>query len=305
MKRYWIYIWGITFLFAACNSNRQKQRQNDTPSSGTIYISVDESFKPVIEQEIEVYHSSYPETNIVASYKSEADCFRDLQKDSTRMIIVARGLTKDETSYYEGKLYFQPQFSIMAYDAVAVIVNIHNPDSVFTLADLKNILSGKKNIMAVMDGRNATSTVRYLKDSLLKGGNFGSNVVAAKGSKAVVDVISKDEHAIGLVGLSWVGDVYEPEQQANLKKIRLGLVECTTCEEKDMYAKPSQATITYAQYPLTRPLYYILKENATALGTGFTNFMTMERGQLIFRRACLVPNKMSFNQRFSKIKEQE
>ena len=49
---------------------------------------------------------------------------------------------------------------------------------------IKNILEGKENITAIMDGKNATSTVRYLQDSVLRGSTFGKNVVAANGSEA-------------------------------------------------------------------------------------------------------------------------
>jgi phosphate transport system substrate-binding protein len=44
-------------------------------------------------------------------------------------------------------------------------------------------------------------------------------------------------------------------------------------------------------------VYFILKENAPGLGSGFLNFMSLERGQLIFRRSFLVPAKMSFAKR--------
>jgi phosphate transport system substrate-binding protein len=77
------------------------------------------------------------------------------------------------------------------------------------------------------------------------------------------------------------------------------------CPEKEVFAKPSQSTITYGQYPLARPLCYILKENATGLGTGFMNFMSLERGQLIFRRSFLAPAKMNLSRRSGKIKESE
>ena len=171
--------------------------------------------------------------------------------------------------------------------------------------DLKEILSGKSKRIAVMDGKNATSTVRFLKDSILKGGDFGANVVASKNSEDVIDIVSKNENVVGFVGLSWVGDSYDPKQQENLKKIRLALVECVRCVEKGLFAKPSQATISYAQYPLPRPMYYILKENFAGLGTGFMNFMSLERGQLIFKRALLVPAKMNFKVRSGKIKESD
>ncbi|MEO8173312.1 MAG: phosphate ABC transporter substrate-binding protein, PhoT family, partial [Sediminibacterium sp.] len=108
---------------------------------------------------------------------------------------------------------------------------------------------------------------------------------------------------IGFVGLSWGGDSYDPKQLAYLKKIRTALIECVKCEEKELYAKPTQASLAYGEYPLARPLYYILKENSAGVGTGFMNFMSLERGQLIFRRSFLVPAKMGFNTRKGEIRE--
>ena len=294
---------GLLMFFISCNTNGKKEDTRDTPVKGTIHISVDESFKPVIEEQLRVHHASFPNTKIIASYKSEAACFRDLQSDSTRMIIVAKGLNDKEAEYYESKLLFKPQYGELAYDAIAVIVNRAAKDSVFTMGQIKNILSGKNNITAVMDGKNATSTVRILQDSVLRGAPFGVNVVASENSEKVIDIVSNNPNVIGFVGLSWVGDSYDPKQEAYQKKIRMALVECVNCIEKDVFAKPSQATITFGEYPLARPLYYILKENAAGLGTGFMNFMSLERGQLIFRRAFLAPAKMGFNQRTGKIKD--
>jgi phosphate transport system substrate-binding protein len=219
------------------------------------------------------------------------------------MIIVAKGLTDPEVEVYQSSLSYRPQFGILAYDAVVVIVNRASKDSVFTIAQLRDILSGKTKITAVMDGKNATSTVRYLQDSILRGVPFGSNVVASESSEKVVEVVSNNPGMIGFVGISWVGDSYDPKQIAYQKKIRTALLECVKCEEKDVFAKPSQASITYGEYPLPRPMYYILKENTSGLGSGLMNFMSLERGQLIFRRSFLVPAKMFFNARKARIKD--
>jgi len=291
-----------SWLFYGCNTPTKKIVY-DTPKQGTIHISVDESFKPVIEEQIKVYQSTYPDAHIIATYKPEVECFKDLQSDSTRLVIVARGLTDKEIDYYKAQLLFKPQFALVAYDAVAIIVNNKGKDSVFTIDRLKNILSGKVPITAVMDGRNATSTVRYLQDSILKGEKFGKNVVASKNNEDVITTVLNNEDAIGFVGLDWIGDNYDEKQQELLKKIKLGLVECVRCEEKGLFAKPSAASVSFAQYPLARPLYFILKEGSTGLGTGFTNFLSLERGQLIFRRSFLVPAMMNFNKRRSNITE--
>ncbi|MFY7965760.1 MAG: PstS family phosphate ABC transporter substrate-binding protein [Chitinophagaceae bacterium] len=291
-------------LLSFCTSkNENKPAQTDSPEEGTINISVDETFKPAIEEELKVYKSEYPNANIIVNYKSEADCFKDLLKDSARLIIVSRGLTNNESEYFNSKLSFYPQYGLLAYDAIAAIVNINNNDSVFTLNDLENILSGKEKYTAILDGTNATSTVKYLQDSILKGKPFGANVVAVNGSDAVIEAIKKTPNAIGFVGNSWVSNGYDTKQLQNLKQMKLALIECKGCEEKGYFAKASQATLMYGQYPLARPLYFIVKEKWLGLGTGFTNFLSFERGQLIFRRSNLVPAKMNFNKRQSKIKE--
>jgi phosphate transport system substrate-binding protein len=303
IKSFSTILFGVVLLFG-CNSNKTKPVwHTDSYNNGTIYISVDESFKPAIEQEIKVYQSTYPDAHIIASYKSEVNCFRDLMNDSTRMIIVAKILTQEQNLFFQNKLSFTPQYDNVAFDAVAVIINREANDSVFTIADLKNILSGKKNITAIMDGNNATSTVRYLQDSVLRGAPFGKNVVAATGSDAVIETIKQNKNAIGFVGSSWVGNEDEPKQMEDIKKIKPALVECVKCDEKNMFAKPSQATLTFGEYPLARPLFYILKENWTGLGTGFKSFLSNERGQLIFSRSGMVPAKMSFLNRVGRIKD--
>jgi phosphate transport system substrate-binding protein len=300
-KQIWMFL--LVMLALACNqpTPNSKPAPTDTPKQGTIYISVDESFKPVVEEQIKVYQSSNPEAHIIASYKSQVDCFRDLKKDSTRMIIVDRGLTSNEYAYYQGELSFNPQYAAMAYDAIAVVVNANSNDTVFTIKKIASILDGSTTTTAIMDGNNATSTVRLMQDSILRGKPFGKNVVAVAGSEAVLEAVAKSENAIGFVGLSWIGNNYDPKQLAWQKKVKLALLECVKCDEKGVFAKPSQATITFAQYPLARPLFYILKENVTGLGTGFVGFLTGERGQLIFRRSALAPAKINFRVRKSNI----
>ncbi len=300
MKKYLFLI----LILCSCSNNTSEKDfiENDSPKQGTINISVDESFKPVIEEQIKVYNSSFPEAVLKVTYKAEVECFKDLYLDSTRLIIVSRGLTKEENNYFKNYLSFEPKYMQVAYDAVAAIVNINNKDSVFTIDDLRKMMIGEKKYTVILDGNNATSTVKYLQDTILKGKNFSSNVVAVNGSAAVIEAIKSTTNAIGFVGNSWVSNFYDANQMENLKKIKLALIECTRCEEPGYFVKASQASLTYGQYPLARHLYFIVKENWLGLGSGFANFLSLERGQLIFKRSCLVPSKMNFNKRQGLIK---
>jgi phosphate transport system substrate-binding protein len=264
-----------------------------------IRISVEASFRPFMEEQLKVFLASNPKAKIEVSYKSEIECFKDLANDSTRMIFVTRGLNKQEQADYKNSLGFNPNFAILAYNAVAVLVHKSAKDSIFSIEDLRQSLNGKSNKQVVMDGNNLTGIIRFLKDSLAKDAPLGKNVVAANGSKEVIDYIATHADAIGFVGMNWIGDGYDPAQIELRKKVKLGLVECTQCIEKGYFSKPSPATISKAQYPLTLPIYFILKENAAGLGTGFLNFLSLERGQLIFKRSFLVPAKMGFKKRNS------
>jgi phosphate transport system substrate-binding protein len=285
----------ISGLVAGCGSGIKTPRE--TPTSGTINISVDESYRPVIDSEIKVFESSFPNAHIIPHYKAEAQCLRDLTTDTTRMILVTRGLTEAEEKFYNDSFHTEPTFGPLASDAVAVIVNNHSSDSVFEIKDLQDLLNGTDTKhVAVMDGVTETSTVRYAIDSILRGQHLGKNVMAAKSSEGVVDYVSKNENAIGFVGVSWIGDQQDPERETWLKNVTVGAVRCTSCGGPT-YVKPYQANIYLGRYPLLRHLFYILKENWSGVGNNFTNFLQYERGQLIFQKAYLWPTGMSFQTR--------
>ncbi|MFT3979968.1 MAG: substrate-binding domain-containing protein [Ferruginibacter sp.] len=282
----------LTVLFSACRPQANKEGMYDSNSHGTINISVDESFEPVIEEEIAMYKNSYPGANIIAHYKTEAECLRDLFNDTaTRMIVITRQLSDKENQYFIDSLGYMPGNNPVATDAVAIVVNKASNDTLFTLQRLKDQLTGKikREQSIVFDGLTATSTVRFITDSVLKGAKFDTSVVkAAKGSKEVLEYVANNANAIGFVGISWIGNPEIPEQVAMLNKVKLAYVECELCDSVP-FVKPVQASILSHRYPLVRGLYYIVKEGYPGLGSGFASFMKNERGQLIFRRAYLGP----------------
>lgn len=306
MKNKWRILLAGMLFFTACTSETKKEGQN-LQASKRLHISVDESFEPVINEQLKVFESAYPEVTVIAEYKPEAECLRDLEKDSTKVVIISRELTRDETKFFDQKIQYKPEFAQLAKDAVAVIINVNNPDSLFSNNDLKQLLSGNGNKKwnVAIDGNRATSTVRYLKDSVLHGANFGKNITGAKNSEDLINYIASTKDAIGFAGISWITNPQSAQQEQAVAKVRTALIECNRNCDKGVFAKPSQQTITFGQYPLVRGLYYVLKENYPGLGSRFVEFLSTERGQLIFKRALLVPVKMNFNRRKTNMEEVE
>jgi len=292
----------ICIAFSSCRNHNKNNSARDIPTEGTINISVDESFKPVIDSEVKVFESSFPNAHIIVHYKPEAACLRDLAEDSTRMIIVTRGLTREEEKYYEDSMNFEPPYAELAYDAIAVIVNKDSKDTIFTMNDIRSLLNGssKKDLIPVMDGTSATSTVRFVIDSVLRGQNLGKNVVAAKNSEDVINYVSSNQNAVGFIGVSWIGDHDDAQQLKFLQKVKVAAIQCISCLG-ETYVQPYQANIALGRYPMIRGLFYILKENYSGIGNNFVNFLQYERGQLIFRRAYLMPAHMNFDIRDAQI----
>jgi phosphate transport system substrate-binding protein len=286
----------VLVLFTRCHSG--PRIPVETPTSGTIHISVDESFKPVIDSQLKVFESSFPDAHILVEYKPEAACIRDLYNDSTRLIIITRGLTMKEENYFKDSAKTPAISGILAYDAVALLVNNQTKDTLITMDEVKALVQGKdkKKREVVLDGVTETSTVRYVLDSILKGDTLGKNVIAARSSPQVISYIESHENAVGFIGVSWIGDQEDSMDLAFLSKIKVLAVRCDHCLEKP-YVYPFQYNIRFERYPMVRGLYYMLKENYSGVGNNFINFLVNERGQLIFKRAYLVPGRMNFDVR--------
>jgi len=273
---------------ASCE-NRVEAPTTDRFDSGVLHISCDESFKPVLDAQIQVYQARYPKTRIIPHYKPEADCINDFLVDSVRLVIATRGPSNREVAIIADSLKVGTTSVTVAYDAVAVVVNPASPDSLFTLTDLRELISGnsKKNLIPVFDGLKATSTVRFMLDSLLRGQSIGKNVVAAESSQGVLDYVARTKNAVGFLGVSWIGNPDDSTQRSYLKRVQLARVEST--DSVDGFVLPVQYLIYSRTYPLIRDLVYVLKERHMGLAHGFAAFLRTERGQLLFKRSYLYP----------------
>lgn len=278
---------------AGCN-NDVEVPVTDRFDSGVLHISCDESFKPVIDAQIQVFEAQYPKTKIIAHYKPEAECIDDLEVDSMRLVIITRGLAKGEEQFLEDSFKLDTEFLTVAYDAIAVIVNPQGPDSLFTLTEIKDLIGGrsKENLIPVFDGLKATSTVRFMLDSVLRGEPLGKNVVAAESSRGVLDYVARTQNAVGFLGVSWIGNWDDSTQLSYRRKVQLARLEST--DSAGSFVLPVQYLIYTKTYPLIRDLVYVLKEKHTGLAHSFARFLRSDRGQLLFKRSYLFPAVRTF-----------
>ena len=277
-------IFFAAMIAIGCGPN---QEPTETGTKGTINISVDESLKPVIEQQLKVWDSSYPEGHIHVRYLPENECFDNLYKDSARLIITARDITAGEKSAYASAKISLRSLS-MAEDAIAIILNPASPDTFMTLGQLREILLGKfARTYTVVFDNGKSSMVRFVVDSLIPGGQLSSKSYAASTNEGVIDYVAKNPEAIGIVGVS---HIYDPQDNTGMGRFLPNIKVAALRNDSTLeFHQPYQYSIALHKYPLTRKVYFVSRESWQGLGTGFANFLCGEQGQLIFKKSWMVP----------------
>ncbi len=302
MRKAEIIILFFFFLIGYIGCKSDKPGEDDTVTYGNISITVDETFAPVIDSEVYTFQKIYTYAKINVRYRPESEVLNDLFADSSRFVILARKLKKDEEAILNKEAIYPKQIKIF-YDAVAVIVNNSNKDTAFSLQNLKDIASGKlkkwnqlnpksslSDIQLIYDNPGS-STVRFIKEQI--NGELSKNSFALKNNAAVIDYVSKNKNAIGFIGVNWVSDQDDTLSLNFLKTVKVvALKSDLPNANPNEYYQPYQAYIAQKVYPLYREVYIISREPRAGLGSGLSAFIAHEKGQRIFLKSGLVPATM-------------
>lgn len=289
-------------LFASCSKPKHKGGRTDTYSSGAITIASDESFKPIIEEEKDIFESIYTQATVNVKYTNESDGMSQLLKAKDLwLMITARNFKPQEIENLKQRT-FQPHAVKLAYDGLALIVNKQNTDTCIAVRDIANILSGKATkwsdiypgskrgqITLVFDNAKS-SAVHFAEDSILGGKAISNpNVYAAKTSQEVINYVEKTPGAIGIIGSNWLNDRNDPSMTTFNKNVRVMSVTRLAKATPANSWKPYQYYIYNGNYPLVRTIYALLNDPINGLPWGFAHFIESPKGQLIILKAGLLP----------------
>ncbi len=291
----------LIVLLTACTEKKSTDGYTDTFTDGTIPVAVDESLRPIVDLEIQVFEGLNIAAEIKPIYCSEVRAIELLLKDSVRVAITTRMLSSHEMKVFEAKKY-RPRQERMAIDGVALIINKENPDSIISVPQLRQVLTGEitnwkqlypssslGEINVAFDNTNS-STVRYAQDSICKGKPFAKQrIYAQKTNLDVFDYVTKTRNAIGVIGVSWLSNSADTTNLSFKEGVRvMEVCEFDPADPRVSY-KPYQAYLALKDYPLTRDLYVLCSDPRQALSTNFSAFLTGDRGQRIVLKTGLVP----------------
>ena len=291
MKSTFVLILFSLFL-CSCGLN-DDNRKKDSPTSGSANLYFDEGLTLHINNQIFTFKSTYKNADIVLRSSNEKECIEALYNDSSKVIAISRPLTEKELAQFKAKNIY-PQTSFVAGDAIAFVVSKDFPDSTISLIELTDLLKGNdstllkgQHIKLVFDNANSGST-RQLKDSLIPGSAFGGNCTTVNNTRELIKAIATNSLAIGVCDYAWLSDKDDTTTKEFLKQVKILAVSKKNNETAYM---PDQSNIATKDYPLCRTICIIRRSAEFSLGKGIETFIAGEKGQLMFLKQGLPPNR--------------
>ena len=275
-------------VIVACNQTNKQVNDNETILKGKTKVLVDETFKPVIEDQIMIFESKY-DAKISLLAKSETEVILALVKDTANIAVLSRTLTPQELKIFENKK-ITPRITKIATDAIAFIANQKNNDTIIALQDVVAFMQGKpnQNIKGLVFDNPNSSSVRYMNElaglkTIPKTGIYSFNT-----NEEVINFVAANEGMIGIVGVNWL-------MQPALNRVEtvksVQVLSVKGIDKKD-YFSPTQNNIAEGKYPLARDLYIVNCQGYSGLGMGFASFVAGDIGQRIILKSGLLPAKM-------------
>jgi len=291
-------ILGMFFILISCKSRGPKVIL-DTPTSGNIKISVDESFQPLIDTQVYTFTALYERAHIKAEYKPEFDVVNDFMNDSAKVMVTSRKLSDNQLQSLQDNLIIG-RTTTFAFDALALITNKENNDTLVTFNNVKDIIKGqvknwrdidaksKLGKISVIFDSNKSGNIRYFKELFEIKDSLGSNFYAVNSNAEVIDFVSRNPDAMGIISVNWISDKDDPVSRSFIKKVNVLAISQQFINDGSFY-RPAPGSIANRSYPFVREVYLISRETYKGLGSGFIQWVTSQQGQTIVLKSGLVP----------------
>ena len=231
---------------------------------------------PLSQKEAEVYMKSNSGSSVIVTGGGSGVGISALIEGTTDIAQSSRKIKFDE----RGKMQEGGKTSkevIIAYDALAIVVNPQNKVTNLTREQLEGIFTGKfknwKEVggddLAIIPYARETSsgTYEFIKEYVLKNKNYMNGILSMPATGAIIQSVSQTRGAIGYVGLAYLN--------ANVKAVHVSYDKGKT------YVEPSVANAKNQTYPIVRELYYYYDAKQEAIVRPFINFVLSADGQKI------------------------
>jgi phosphate transport system substrate-binding protein len=197
----------------------------------------------------------------------------------------SRSIKGEESAKVKEKHGVEAVETVVAKDGVAIYVNEANGVAELTVEQIKKIYMGDVTNWKEVGGadapiilysrENSSGTYVFVKEHVLKNGDFASSAQTLPGTAAVVNAVSKDKNGIGYGGAAYAKGIKE--------------VRVTGADGKGY--TPNKENVQSGKYALSRPLFNYTRGAPTGEAKDFIDYCLSPAGQALATEVGYYPVK--------------
>lgn len=247
-------------------------------------IKGSDTLLPLTQELSESYLKRNPASEIVVTGGGTGVGLASLLENTTDIAMASRRVKFGEKMKF-AKAGFNMIEEVVAYDALAVVVNPENPVNELTREQLEGIFRGKitnwkevggEDLRIVVYSRETSSgTYEFFKESVLHNKNYMNGVLSMPATGAVIQSVRQTKGAIGYIGLAYLNPYVK--------------ALAVSYDGGRRYVLPSVKNASDGTYPIVRPLYYYYDVEKAAMVQPFVSFIKSADGQCMVEKQGFVP----------------
>jgi phosphate transport system substrate-binding protein len=250
----------------------------------SITIKGSDTVLPLAQKEAEELMNSNAAISIAVVGGGTGVGMAALIDGTTDIAMASRDLkTEEKLKFAESKKEIEQV--IIAYDALAVIVNPANKVTKLTREQLEKIFIGEITNWKEVGGadekivaysrESSSGTYEFFKEQVMDKKNYATNILSLPATGAIVQAVGQTKGAIGYVGLA-----YETKEVAQI---------AVSYDQGKTFIGPSVASAKDKTYPISRPLFYMFDKKNAEKVKAIVDYALSEAGQKIVLEIGYVP----------------
>ncbi|ADO71693.1 phosphate ABC transporter substrate-binding protein [Stigmatella aurantiaca] len=255
-----------------------------TAQAGTVTVKGSDTMVILAQRWAEAFMKKNPATKLQVTGGGSGTGLAALQNGTTDIAMSSREMKEAEEEKLRQRYNTPPTSVSVAKDGVTFYVNESNPVQALTLEQLKDIYLGDTTSWKAVGGpdapivlysrENSSGTYAFVKEKVLDGDDYASNAQTLPGTAAVANAVAKEKNGIGYGGAAYAK----------------GIKELKVKKDNDAFA-PTAENVKSGKYPLSRDLFFYLRNKPSGETKAFIDFALSPEGQAIVSQVGYFPVK--------------
>ncbi|MCG9792212.1 phosphate ABC transporter substrate-binding protein [Flavobacterium algicola] len=273
-------------MLSCGKAKTEDKGEGNADASVSVTIKGSDTVLPLAQKEAEELMKNNANVSITVVGGGSGVGLTALIDGTTDIAMASRDLkTEEKLKFSESKTEIEKV--IIAYDALAVIVNPANSVSKLTREQLEKIYIGEitnwKDVggadekIVAYSRESSSGTYEFFKDEVMDKKNYATTILSLPATGAIVQAVGQTKGAIGYVGLA-----YETKEVKQLS---------VSYDQGKNFVAPSVASAKDKTYPISRPLFYMFNKTNEAKVKAVVDYAMSPEGQKNVSEIGYVPLK--------------